>query len=991
MTTRSLLSTTQRLQFISIPSDISPRDIARYYTFNSEDLKIINSRRRVHNRLGFAVQLCYLRFPGRVWEIGEEVPKAVLYYIALQLEVKPKVIKAYALRDTTRREHLAEIQKLFGFSSFRISHYKQLSKWLLPLALGTDKGIALVEALVSEMRRCKIIIPAISTVERLAWETRRRAQLAVYLELTRNLSSKQKQALDQLLVLQPDKNRTPLIWLRQPPGVPNPNNFLKVVEKLEFIRDLNLDESCGEKVHHNRLVQLTRLGAKNTPAHLARLDNLRRYATLVAFLLETSTLLTDTAIEMHDRMIGKLFRRSELFRDQKFQHDGKAINEKVRLYAKVGAALINARELEEDAYTAIESVLSWEKFIVSVVEAQKLARPESFDYLDLLDRRYSQLRRYTPALLSCFSFKASNSAADVVEALDILKELNASNRRNVPDDAPVDFVTPRWSKYVFQDNKINRHYYEMCALSELRDCLRSGDISVTGSRQYKDFDDYLLSLDQWQVVRENHSIPVAVTTDFSTYIEQRQQLLFEQLEQVSNLLTKKNLSGVQIENGKLTISPITNNVPDGVSSFRNRIYSLLPRIKLTDLLVEVDSWTGFTKHFTHLQTGELVTDKVTLFSAILADAINLGLVKTAEATPGLTFEKLAWVADWHIRDETYSKALSEVVNFHTKIPFSAYWGDGKTSSSDGQRFKAGGIRNLNEEINAKYGNHRTVVFYTHISDQYAPFHIKVINSTIRDATHVLDGLLYHETDLQIEEHFTDTNGYTEQVFAICHLLGFRFCPRMRDLASKKLYAFDDVDSDSPLTPMLGEKINVRLIRDCWDDILRLATSIKMGTVSASLLLRKLASYPRQNKLATALRELGRIERTLFTLDWMQSPILRRRATAELNKGELKHSLSRAVFFHRLGEVRDRSFEDQCLRASGLNLAIAAIVLWNTVYLENAVNWLKSQGVMIPEEYLQHLSPMSWEHINLTGDYIWNLKSVSSLDNLRPLRLKKIPF
>lgn len=128
---------------------------------------------------------------------------------------------------------------------------------------------------------------------------------------------------------------------------------------------------------------------------------------------------------------------------------------------------------------------------------------------------------------------------------------------------------------------------------------------------------------------------------------------------------------------------------------------------------------------------------------------------------------------------------------------------------------------MNEEINAKYGNHRTVVFYTHISDQYAPFHIKVINSTIRDATHVLDGLLYHETDLQIEEHFTDTNGYTEQVFAICHLLGFRFCSRMRDLASKKLYAFDDVDSDSPLTPMLGsipifkkdrsEKINSRVI------------------------------------------------------------------------------------------------------------------------------------------------------------------------------------
>ena len=157
------------------------------------------------------------------------------------------------------------------------------------------------------------------------------------------------------------------------------------------------------------------------------------------------------------------------------------------------------------------------------------------------------------------------------------------------------------------------------------------------------------------------------------------------------------------------------------------------------------------------------------------------------------------------------------------------------------------------------------------------------------------------------------------------------------------------------------------------------------------MMRKLASYPRQNKLAIALREVGRIERTLFTLYWLQSPQLRHKATSELNKGELKNTLSRAIFLHRLGEVRDRSFEDQSLRASGLNLAVAAIVLWNTVYLENAVNLLKSKGVIIPDEYLQHLSPMGWEHINLTGDYIWNLNSVSSIDNLRSLRMKKYNF
>ncbi len=130
------------------------------------------------------------------------------------------------------------------------------------------------------------------------------------------------------------------------------------------------------------------------------------------------------------------------------------------------------------------------------------------------------------------------------------------------------------------------------------------------------------------------------------------------------------------------------------------------------------------------------------------------------------------------------------------------------------------------------------------------------------------------------------------------------------------------------------------------------------------------SYPRQNGLAVALRELGRIERTLFILDWLQSVELRRRVQAGLNKGEARNALARAVFFNRLGEIRDRSFEQQRYRASGLNLVTAAIVLWNTAYLERATNALNGHGKPVDETLFQYLSPLGWEHINLTGDYLW---------------------
>lgn len=315
--------------------------------------------------------------------------------------------------------------------------------------------------------------------------------------------------------------------------------------------------------------------------------------------------------------------------------------------------------------------------------------------------------------------------------------------------------------------------------------------------------------------------------------------------------------------------------------------------------------------------------------------------------------------------------LNEVsVNSGEAHPFAEHWGDGTTSSSDGQRFRAGNKAESTGHINPKYGSEPGRLFYTHISDQYAPFHTKVVNVGVRDSTYVLDGLLYHESDLRIEEHYTDTAGFTDHVFALMHLLGLRFAPRIRDLGDTKLYLpRNDVSYDG-LKSMIGGTLNIKYVRAHWDEILRLATSIKQGTVTASLMLRKLGSYPRQNGLAVALRELGRIERTLFILDWLQSVELRRRVHAGLNKGEARNALARAVFFNRLGEIRDRGFEQQRYRANGLNLVTAAIVLWNTVYLERATNALRGHGQSVDTDLLQYLSPLGWEHINLTGDYVW---------------------
>jgi len=358
----------------------------------------------------------------------------------------------------------------------------------------------------------------------------------------------------------------------------------------------------------------------------------------------------------------------------------------------------------------------------------------------------------------------------------------------------------------------------------------------------------------------------------------------------------------------------------------------------------------------------------------------------AEACPGATFNKLDTLRAWHVRDESYSKGLAELVNFQHRLPFAAHWGEGKTSSSDGQNFKVGGRGGQTGQVNLRYGTDPEINFYTHISDQYAPYHIKAITSTIRDATHVLDGLLYHESELRIEEHYTDTNGFTDHIFGLCPPLGYRFAPRIRDLKDNNLYVPDEPKNYPALSNFLGEKIiNQKIIRSQWSEYLHLATSTKQGTVTASLMLRKLASYPRQNGLARALREIGRIERTIFSLDWLLDPGLRQRVTAGLNKGESKNTLARAVCFNRLGEIRDRTYELQRHRASGLNLVVASIILWNTFYLERAVNAMRAKGYQFDESLFKHVAPIHWNHINLTGDYAWKQHRHVEKGKFRPLQ------
>ena len=983
MPRRNLLTTAERSALLAFPS--TEDEMIRHYTLSAADLVVIRQHRGGQNRLGFAVQLCALRYPGSALSPDAQAPEALLAFVARQLRVDRDLWSHYAQRAETRREHLLELQTWLALTPFGAAHFRHFVVHLTDLARQTDQGIVLAHALLEALRHQHVIVPAVEIIERVCAQARTQGTRKIYAALTATLSVTHQQRLNDLLTLRENATTSSLAWLRQPSGPPNAKHVLIHIDRLRAIRGLELPEGLERSMHQHRLLKLAREGGQMTAQHLRDLEPLRRYATLIAVVLDLRSTLLDEIIDLHDRILGTLFARAKRHHVERFQASGKSINAKLRIYSRIGRALLEAKQTGKDPFAAIEAIVSWETFTDIVTEAEKLAEPDDFDYLPLVSEGFTQLRRYTPALLDALELKAAPAARDLLAGVNTVRDMNQHQLRKVPNNAPTSFVRKRWERVVYTDDGLDRRFYELCVLSELKNALRSGDIWAQGSRQFKDFEEYLLPPSRFAAQRTQQQLGLAVDTHCETFLTERLTALESALRQAEQLAAQNELPDAEITDAGLKITPLTKAVPEAADTLLRQAYALLPHVKITELLLEVDAWTGFTRHFTHLKSADPASETSLLLTAILADGINLGLSKMAESCPSVTYAKLSWLQAWHIRDETYSAALAELVNAHGQHAFAGWWGDGTTSSSDGQWFRAGGVGQSGSHFNAKYGPDPGVTFYTHISDQYAPFHTRVINAPVRDATYVLDGLLYHESDLRIDEHYTDTSGFTDHVFGLMQLLGFRFAPRIRDLKDKNLYVHGDAKPYPTLSSLVGGPIQVKHIRTHWDDILRLAASIKQGTVTASLMLRKLGSYPRQNGLAVALRELGRIERTLFTLDWLQSTELRRRVQIGLNKGEAKNALARAVFFNRVGELRDRRFENQRYRASGLNLIVAAIVLWNTSYLERAVQSLQAHGQIVDDTLLTHLSPLGWEHINLTGDYAWRQSKQVERGKFRSLR------
>lgn len=978
------------------PPEVAPSDLVEYFVLDVGDLRWVRSHRGVATRLGLGVQLCALRFLGFVPADLASTPFEVAHRLAERIGVAPSALARYVVEvdGRLRRLHVATVVERAGWHSCGPPERKRLADWLLSRALEHDDAPLLFAQTLEHLRAERVVRPGLDRLLRTVGEAREAADQEVHWRLRPQLDPPCCARLDALVANDAELGMAPLTWLDK--GAPSsaPDAIKAEVAKLGYLRERGAGRIDLSAVPPERVRQLAGVGRRSSPKALRAMAPERRHPILLATLAGAYTSITDEVVQMFDQALAATLSRARSLLVERQLAVAEANVGRLELLDEILDVALDSA-LDDAGVGAGVRGLGQER-LASALRSEDERVPRDGGHLAIIEARYSHIRSFAPQALSALSLRAS-APSEAFEAAQLLQTMNAEGRRHVPADAPTGFVPARWEPYLAAaraagDASAYRHYWELCALYALQGALRSGEVWVEGSRRYGDVASYLIPPEEWPQRRAEVAELCRLPATFAARLAGIDADYERYLAALEALLADGN-GPVRLDDaGELQLTPLAAEVVSpAVTSTKAAILARLPMVPLAEAIIEVDRVTRFSDRLTHAGGGTPRAPELehrrNLYAALLAQACNFGTTRMAEPT-GISADTLDWYIQWYLRDEPRLEAANAtVVNEHHHQPFANIWGGGTLSSSDGLRLPMRG-RSLTARVLSRYFLDQGVTTYTHVSDQHSPYGTQVIVSTDRDGLYVLDEILGNTTELPIVEHTTDTHGQLLATFALFDLVDRKLSPRIAKIADKPLWRPHPPSHYArwPLAgPLLGHHVQTDVIEEQWDELVRVAGSLKLGYVSASLLVARLQAGGRQHPLAKALLECGKLLRTVHALRWFTDEAFRRRIGRQLNKGESLNGLRRFIAYANAGKEKYRRHEDQTAQAHCLTLVVNICVLSTTWYLQDASEAHQADGHEVGDEVIANISPGHFEALNPYGTHSIDVAAVLGRGQRRPLR------